>query len=44
MAGNVLTGILGGTWIDVKINHGNITMDQSFAKIPRYIFIGKHSD
>lgn len=37
MIGNVLTGNLYGTWNDVKINHGNVTMHQSFAKIPRHV-------
>lgn len=35
MSGNILTGVLTGSWADIKISHGNITMGQSFAKIPR---------
>lgn len=35
MNGNILTGTLTGSWADIKISHGNITMSQSFAKVPR---------
>lgn len=35
MRGHVLTGNLSGKWSDVRVNQGNITMDQCFPKMPR---------
>lgn len=35
--GNLLTGNLSGKWTDIRVNHGNVLMDQSFAKVPRYV-------
>lgn len=34
--GNILSGSLSGHWENIKINNGNISMDQEFGKYPRY--------
>lgn len=34
MNGSILTGTLSGTWSDVRVNNGNLTMNQSFPKVP----------
>lgn len=35
MRGNVLSGSLHGNWDNVKINNGNISIDQEFIKYPK---------
>lgn len=37
--GNLLTGSLSGKWTDIRVNNGNVIMDQSFAKVPRLVFV-----
>lgn len=32
--GSILSGSLGGNWDNVKINHGNVLMNQTFDKFP----------
>lgn len=36
MRGNVLSGSLGGSWDNVRINNGNILINQQFTKYPGY--------
>lgn len=39
MTGNVVNGTLGGCWGDIKIVNGNLTLNQTFPKYSRYMFI-----
>lgn len=36
MRGNILSGSLGGNWDNVRINNGNISINQEFTKYPEY--------
>lgn len=36
MTGNVSSGTLLGTWDEIKVVHGIISMNQSFPKYPKY--------
>lgn len=33
--GHMLTGNLSGKWADIRVSHGNVIMNQRFAKVPR---------
>lgn len=40
VCGSILSGSLGGNWENVKINHGNVLMNQTFDKFPNQF--GQH--